>query len=268
MVNPSFGDAIAGLYEQYMVPMVFEPFADDLVSRLSASRLGNVLETAAGTGIVTRKLATLHANAPSTIIATDVSEAMVSLGREICPDRLINWRQMDAASLSFPDATFDTIVCQFGAMFFKDRVQAYREARRVLRPGGRFVFNVWERIDANEFVHTVSKAVGELFPENPPDFFRRVPHGYFHTSEIAADLAMAGFDAPAFEMVSKVSIASSAAIPAHAYIEGTPIRGEIEQRDASLIESAVHRAERALRDRFGQGPIEGGMQAIVVTVSH
>ncbi|HEX4338838.1 MAG TPA: class I SAM-dependent methyltransferase [Polyangiaceae bacterium] len=265
--GPSFGDAVAAFYEQYMVPMVFAPYAADLVARVSSRPMGDVLETTAGTGVVTRKLAAVRANAARAIVATDLSQAMLDRGKSLCPDSIVEWRQADAMSLPFPDASFDLVVSQFGAMFFRDRPQAYREARRVLRPGGRFVFSVWDRVEANDFAHTASEAVAQLFPGNPPTFVARVPHGYFDTALIAADIAKAGFEAPpSIEPVSKTSRAESATIAAQAFVRGTPLRSEIEERDAAMLETAVTTAERALTARFGNGPVEGRMRAFVIEV--
>ena len=268
MNRNSFGDAVAASYEQHMVPMVFEPYAEDLVARLSARPMGDVLELAAGTGIVTRKLAAARVNAPTSIVATDVSQAMLDLARKICSDPRVSFRQADATSLPFADASFDVVVCQFGVMFFPDRPQAYREARRVLRPGGRLLFSVWDRIEANDFAHEVNAAMARLFPGNPPSFMARIPHGHFDTQVIADELRQAGFDEPpAIETVTKLSRATSARIPAEALVRGTPWRGEIEERDPSMLDAVVDAAESALEKRFGRGPIEGRIQAFVISVT-
>jgi SAM-dependent methyltransferase len=267
MSNPAFGNAVAASYEEYMVPMVFEPYAEDLVARVSSQLLGEVLETAAGTGVVTRKLAALRANAPRAIVATDLSQAMLDHGRTLAAGPLITWLQADAQALPFPDASFDLTLCQFGAMFFPDRARAYEEARRVLRKGGRFVFTVWDRLETSDFAHTVDTAVAGLFSDNPPTFMARIPHGYFDLEVIAKDVIDAGFDPPSFETVTKISRAPSAKHAAQALVQGTPMRGEIEARDAALLNVAVDVAERALSDRFGAGPIEGQMRAFVVTVT-
>lgn len=263
----TFGDAVAAFYEEYMVPLVFEPYAEDLVARLSAQPLGDVLETAAGTGIVTRKLAALRVNAPRSIVATDLSQSMLDQARRICPDPAVRWQQADALSLPFPDASFDHVICEFGAMFFPDRPRAYGEARRVLRPGGRFVFSVWGSVQTNDFAQIAEAAVGALFPSDPPTFISRTPHGYHDFATITADLSKAGFAGPpSFDEVVRPSRAPSAENAARAFVRGTPLRQEIEERDASKLDAAVTAAEQALRRRFGDGPIEGKMQAFVVAI--
>ena len=144
-----------------------------------ASSRGDVLETAAGTGVLTR--AHGGAAAPQTrIVATDLNQPMLdrAAARQLQIGRLIAWQQADALALPFEDRAFDVVACQFGAMFFPDKVQGYREARRVLKPGGRFFFNVWDRIEDNEFADVVTQALAAMFPDDPPRFMARTPHGY------------------------------------------------------------------------------------------
>ena len=170
-------------------------------------------------------------------------------------------------SLPFADGAFDTVVCQFGAMFFPDKAKAFAEARRVLRPGGRFVFSVWDRIAENEFADVVTGALAAVFPGDPPRFLARTPHGYHDIRAIERDLAAAGFSAPPpIVTVSARSRARSPRIPAIAYCQGTPLRNEIEARDASRLGEATNVAAEAISRRFGNGAIDGRIQAHVVAV--
>ena len=89
---------------------------------------------------------------------------MLDHAADIGTARPVEWRQADAMQLPFEDAEFDAVVCQFGAMFFPDKAKAFAEARRVLRPGGVFLFNVWDRIDENEFADMVTTALAAVFP--------------------------------------------------------------------------------------------------------
>ena len=143
-----------------------------------------VLEIAAGTGVVTRQLATTLPPGVS-IVATDLNQTMLDQAAAEGTARPVEWRQADALQLPFPDEFFDVVVCQFGVMFFPDKARAFAEARRVLRSGGQFIFNVWDRIDHNDFADTVTRALGTLFPDDPPRFLARVPHGYHDPSVIA-----------------------------------------------------------------------------------
>lgn len=263
----AFGTSVAARYEELMVPMIFEPHASGLVDRLAARRLGDVLEVAAGTGIVTRKLATRAPALSRSIVATDISQPMLDLAAVIYPDPRVTWKKADAMSLPFAAASFDTVVCQFGAMFFADRIRAYMEARRVLRPGGVYVFNVWDRIENNEFVNVAHTTVAGLFPENPPTYLTRTPHGYYDTGLIAGDLARAGFEsAPEIEGVTRASRADAAKTAARAYVQGTPLRDEILARDPEGLDNATHAVERALIGRFGAGAMSGRTQAFLLTV--
>ena len=257
---------VAEVYETCMVPMLFEPYAADLVNRLGARDAGRVLEIGAGTGVVTRALAaSLPRHNP--IVAIDLNPAMLERAAAVGTAREVEWRQADVASLPFPDGSFDTVVCQFAAMFFPHKPRAYSEVRRVLRPGGLFLFNVWDRLSENEVADTVDAAVASLFPDDPPRFMARTPHGYHDRALIERDLAQGGFDPPAkVETVAARSRCASARVAAVALCQGTPLRNEIEVRDARGLETATTAAATALAQRFGTGPIDGRMQAHVVAI--
>ena len=261
-----FGGSIPTLYERYLVPLIFEPYAADLASRLTSRSPASVLEIAAGTGVVTRNLASALPDSAS-VIATDLNQSMLDTARAIGTTRPVVWRQADAAQLPFPDETFDAVVCQFGVMFFPDKSKAFSEARRVLRRGGVFVFNVWDRISENEFADIVTTALESMFPGDPPRFLARTPHGYHDRPTIARDLANGGFAAAAeFSTMAARSRAESPEVPAIAYCQGTPLRNEIEARDASRLGEATTRAAEAIAEKFGRGPVDGKIQAHIVTV--
>jgi len=152
--------------------------------------------------------------------------------------------------LPFDDARFDVVACQFGAMFFPDKVQGYTEARRVLRPAGRFVFNVWDRIADNEFADVVTEALAGLFPADPPRFMARTPHGHHDVERIRQDLKAAGFAEVVVDAIDARSRAPSARHVAVAYCQGTPLRNEIEARDSKRLEEATDRAADAIAARF------------------
>src|SRR5262245_8797433 len=191
-----FTGSIPVLYDSYLVPLIFEPYAQDLAARLArrATPPQRVLEIAAGTGVVTRALA---AALPASveIVATDLHPAMLAQAANAGTARPVTWRPADAMALPFGDQEFDAVVCQFGVMFFPDKAKAFAEARRVLRPGGVLLFNVWDRLDTNEFPDTITKALAGLFPHDPPRFMARTPHGYHEPERVRLDLAAAGFDA-------------------------------------------------------------------------
>jgi ubiquinone/menaquinone biosynthesis C-methylase UbiE len=262
-----FADSIPKLYETYLVPLIFEPYAADLAHRLARKTLGRVLEIAAGTGVVTRQLAIVLPEHVA-IVATDLNQPMLDLASEIGTPRPVEWRQADAMQLPFDDRAFDAVVCQFGVMFFPDKAKAFSEARRVLKPGGMLVFNVWDRIEENDFARTVTAALEDFFPNDPPRFMARTPHGYFDLARIRHDLTAGGFNAlPEIDTLAARSQARSARIPAIAYCQGTPLRTEIEARDKSRLDAATDFAAQAIARRFGPGPVDGKIQAHIITVA-
>jgi ubiquinone/menaquinone biosynthesis C-methylase UbiE len=264
--DTAFTGSVAQFYERYMVPLIFEPYAVDLAQRVARAAPRRVLELAAGTGVVTRQLAVML-DASTDLVATDLNPAMIDEAARIGTARPVEWRQADAMQIPFDDASFDAVVCQFGVMFFPDRSHAYAQARRVLRPGGLFAFNAWGPIAANEFADAVTDALATVFPQDPPRFMARTPHGYHDAARIAQDLAAAGFTStPNIESVAFTSRAASPGIAALAYCEGTPLRGEIQARDANALQRATAAAEAELARRFGDGPVEGRIEALVVTV--
>jgi SAM-dependent methyltransferase len=261
-----FAGSVPELYQKYLVPLIFEPYAHDLARRLASRDLTRVLEIAAGTGVVTRELASVLPERVA-IVATDLNQPMLDIAAREGTSRPVEWRQADALALPFEDASFDAVVCQFGVMFFPDKPKAFAEARRVLRPGGVFIFNVWDRIEENEFADTVTEALGSLFPEDPPLFMVRTPHGHHDRSTIERDVELGGFVKPRIDTVPARSHAESPRIPAIAFCQGTPLRGEVEARDPARLEEATDVAEEAIARRFGRGAVEGKIQAHVVTVT-
>lgn len=268
MAQPDSDSVFAGLlpelYDTYLVPLIFEPYATDLSARLSANPPASLLEVAAGTGVVTRALAAALPTG-TRIVATDRNQPMLNRAAAVGTAQPVEWRQADALDLPFDDASFDAVICQFGVMFFSDRVKAFAEARRVLRPGGRLLFNTWDRIELNEFADVVTQALAPLFPDDPPRFLARTPHGYHDTGEIFRDVVAGGFPAPLIETVAARSRAASARVPAIAYCQGTPLWNEIEARDASRLSQATEAAAASVAARFGHGAIDGRIQAHVVT---
>lgn len=265
-IDRLFAGSIPQLYDQYMVPLIFEPYAADLASRVAQRRPASVLEIAAGTGVVTRRLASSLPTTTS-IIATDLNQAMLDHAASLGTSRPVEWRQADATQLPFVDESFDVVVCQFGVMFFPDKPKAYSEARRVLKPGGAFLFNVWSAIERNEFASVVTDALAKMFPADPPKFMARTPHGYGDWGAISAHVAAGGFtSAPQFVTLDARSRAPNAMTAAIAYCQGTPLRSEIEARGPGRLAEATDVAAAALREQFGNGEVEGNIQAHIIVV--
>jgi len=268
--DKTFAGSIPKFYEEYLVPLIFEPYAGDLASRLasrqSTRKLSRVLEIAAGTGVVTRHLAS-KLPADVSIVATDLNQPMLDTAADMGTSRPVEWRPADAMQLPFEGGEFDAVVCQFGVMFFPDKAKAFSEARRVLRPGGVLLFNVWDRIEENEFADAVTTALESLFPDDPPRFLARTPHGYHDVAAVTRDLRGGGFASPPqLATVAARSKAASPRIPALAYCQGTPLRSEIEARDKTRLDEATDVAAAAVARRFGSGAVDSKIQAHVVAI--
>ncbi len=259
--DAAFSGAIPALYERFLVPMLFAPYAEDIAARVAALGARRILETAAGTGVVTAAL--LDAIPDAEIVATDLNQAMLDVAAARIGSARVSFRAADAQALPFDDGGFDAVVCQFGVMFFPDRVVAHREALRVLKPGGRLLFNVWGRIEDNPLSEAVTEAVAALFPENPAAFLRRVPFGYHDIERIEEDLHAAGFEEIEVETVEKRSRIGSAREAATGLCHGTPLRAEIEARGD--LGDVTDSAAAALARFEGPDGVDAPMSAHVVS---
>jgi SAM-dependent methyltransferase len=260
-----FDGSIPQLYEQFMVPLIFQPYAEDLAQRVVPHAPASVLEIAAGTGVLTRELAR-RLPASSAIVATDLNQPMLDEAAARGTSRAVEWRAADAMQLPFQNASFDAVLCQFGAMFFPDKGKAFAEARRVLRPGGVLLFNVWDAIEHNEFTDVVTDALAGVFPHDPPRFMARTPHGYHDPDLIREHLAQGGFTRGVqLEVVTRRSRAESPRHVAIAICQGSPLRSEIEARGGATLAEATQAAATAIAQRFGSGAVDGKIQALVVS---
>src|SRR5215468_5133074 len=162
--DKQFAGSIPETYDRFLVPLIFESYARDLAERLARVEPRQVLETAAGTGVLTRAMASrLPANAR--IVATDLNQAMLDHAQtRLSRKERLEWKQADALALPFADQSFDAVACQFGAMFFPDKLQGFKEAFRVLRPGGHYFLSVWDKISENEFSDVITDELATLFP--------------------------------------------------------------------------------------------------------
>jgi len=258
----AFSGSVPEFYDRYLVPWLFAPYAADLVARLPQRDGLAVLEIACGTGIVTRHLReALPASA--TLVATDLNQAMVDYGRGAVPDPAIVWQQADAQALPFEDGSFDVVVCQFGFMFLPDKVQGFREARRMLRPGGVLLGNVWNSRDENPWARSVHATVAELFPDDPPGFLD-TPYGYFDPERIRADLADAGWDEVRLESVELESLAESATAVATGIAKGSPLTFELAERGANS-DTVVGELAQRLAGVGGEQPFTAELSATVIT---
>jgi ubiquinone/menaquinone biosynthesis C-methylase UbiE len=263
-IDKVFAGSIPEIYDTYLVPLIFESFAADLAGRAAALKPGSVLETAAGSGVVTRAL-TPKLAADARYVVTDLNQPMLDRAvKRQTPDTRIEWKQADALKLPLPDKSFDVVCCQFGVMFFPDRVRGYAEARRVLKPGGQFLFNAWDRIEDNEFAHVVTEAAAIVFPDDPPRFLARTPHGYHDINLIRDELNEAGFSQIEITTIKQTSSAPSPRHPAIGYCQGTPLRSEIEARNAASLNLVTDRATEAIAKRYGNAAVSAKIQGHVI----
>ncbi|MBC7772668.1 MAG: methyltransferase domain-containing protein [Pyrinomonadaceae bacterium] len=263
----AFVGSIPQTYHRYLGPLLFEEYAQDIVKRLRLRPDERVLELAAGTGIVTRLLA--RALPPgATLTATDLKEPMLAVARTVVPtDSRVSFKETDACALPFENASFDAIACQFGLMFFPDKLLAMREARRVLVPGGRYVFNVWDALEHNPIPRIIHETVAGMFPANPPSFLKAAPYGYFDPTEIERVVRAAGFTKVAAHTIEFPSIAPTAQDAARAFIEGTPLLAALQERGIKDPTPIREAAEQALRKHLGDTPCKATMQALVFEVA-
>lgn len=243
VADSAFTGSIPALYDRLLGPLLFEPFADEVGRRAASFNPERILETAAGTGIVTAAL--VEAVAEAEIIATDLNPAMLDVAAQRIHSDRVRFRPADAQDLPFGDGEFDLVVCQFGVMFFPDRVKGNAEAWRVLRDGGRYLAIVWDRLERNPVSHAISDAVAAEFPSNPPEFLARTPFGYADQDRIEDDMLGAGFSEVHIEVVS-ASSPLSAEDAATGMCQGSPLRAEIEEHGPDALNQATRAATRAL----------------------
>jgi ubiquinone/menaquinone biosynthesis C-methylase UbiE len=258
-----FSGSIPVNYDRYLGPMFFQPYAEDLAERLQVRPDGSVLEVACGTGILTR---VLRNKLPPTVklMATDLNEPMLQNAmRKFRIEEPVQWQEVDATNLPFADATYDAVICQFGLMFVPDKRAAVRETYRVLKPGGSFVFNVWDAMEHNELAKMAHEIIGSFFDRDPPRFYE-VPFGYHDRSEIEKLIRQEGFRAIQLSVLPKESKIRQAEEAAQGLIEGNPVVLEIVDRDPSLVQKIIDVLTGAIKSRFGNSSARALMRAIIV----
>ena len=262
-VSVAFSGNIPANYESFLGPMFFEPFAGDMAGRLRAFRPRSILETACGTGRVTRKLPEIIPM-EGTILATDINPAMVAHAQTVSgPDSRIRWEVADAVSLPYGDAMFDCVISQFGVMFYSDRPQASAEAMRVLKPGGVFLFNAWDKLEHNPAARMTDHTLTRFFPTDTPAFYK-VPFSYWDEEQIRQDLTMAGFGNIRMEVVSLTGYAGTPEMAAKGLLEGTPVHTAIVERNETLLEPMRRALAEELAEMFGHTDLSVPVQARVV----
>lgn len=260
-----FTGSVPEKYETLMVPLIFRPYAEEIARRARAFQPQRVLETAAGTGAVTRAL---HEALPDAeIIATDLNQPMLDVNAARIGSGGVQFIKADAQELPFGDATFDLVLCQFGSMFFPDKVRGHSEARRVLKDGGHYLLAIWDKIDRNPLTAVTQQVLIDAFPDDPPLFMREGPFGYSDPRRIESDLHDAGLDTVAIETVEMRSRSPSAHDAATALCYGTPMGTELDDREPGSLERVFPLVEQALGQFEGPDGIDAPMSAHIITAT-
>lgn len=261
-VNTAFSGSIPQHYDSGLGPMFFEPFATLLGERIAVNAPASVLELACGTGRLTRHLAA-RLRPDANIMATDVNPAMLQFAQRAITDPRVAWSVVDAVELPYPDATFDLVVAQFGVMFYSDRMKAYREALRVLKPGGRLLFTCWDQLEANPAARITQRVVERFFPVDTPAFYT-VPFAYHDRELIREEVLTAGFTRVALDLVAPTGHAATAAAAAQGLLEGSPIHTAIMDRDPHALPAMRQLLAADLAAEFGQKNLRVPLSAWVV----
>jgi SAM-dependent methyltransferase len=260
-----FAGSVPASYERLMVPLIFQPYADELARRAHRLQAKRILETAAGTGVVTRAL---HEALPlAEIVATDLNQPMLDIAEERIRSDRVHFLQADAQDLPFGDESFDLVVCQFGSMFFPDKTRGHSEARRVLRNGDHYLLAIWDDIGRNALSAATQGVLIDMFADNPPLFLCEGPFGYSDPARIERDLRDAGFHTIEIDTIELRSRSASARDAAAALCYGTPMSIELEDREPGSLDRAFEQVEQSLRTFEGPSGLDAPMSAHIVTAT-
>lgn len=264
--DASFIGNIPEHYDRGLGPVIFVDYAADIARRAAACSPARVLETAAGTGIVTRGLRDLLP-AGASLTATDLNPPMLELARKkFQPGENVDFRPADATDLPFPDAGFDAAVCQFGLMFFPEKDKAYRETHRVLAPGGHYLFNIWDAHRYNPFGRIAHEVTASFFPSDPPQFYK-VPFSYNQIDPIKESLLDAGFTDIEIAVLKREKEIPDIALFAQGIVYGNPLIDQIRARGGVDPERVVDAVAQALRAEFGTDPGRMTLQAVIFSAT-
>jgi ubiquinone/menaquinone biosynthesis C-methylase UbiE len=261
--SSAFTGSIPKDYDAGLGPIIFAHYAIAMAQHAVSGATSHVLETACGTGIVTRALrdalpATTH------LTATDLNGEMMDVARaKVKAGEAVDFQVADGTALPFADASFDTMICQFGMMFYPDKDRGFREAYRVLMPGGRYLFSVWDSHGYNPFGRITHGTIASFFSEDPPQFYA-VPFSYSDLNQIKEALLAAGFDSIKASVLRRLQPVQDFGAFARGAVFGNPVLHQITQRGGASPETIRRAVADALRKDLGQEPTAMPLQMILV----
>jgi ubiquinone/menaquinone biosynthesis C-methylase UbiE len=259
--NANFVGGIPHFYDRGLGPVIFEDYAAQMARRVAGPPASRVLETAAGTGIVTQALRRSLPIA-TRIIATDLNAPMLDIARlKLCSDPGVEFQTADAQQLPFGDSVFDAVVCQFGIMFFPDRPRSFRDAFRVLEPGGRYHFSVWDSHRFNSFAHIVDALVKSTFSVDPPAFYT-VPFSCAAIDPIKEMVLEAGFENLEITVATIRKTVLDLEMFSRGLIFGNPLFDQIVSRGGPTPEAMQSQVHSLLSEKFGSNPAVVPLQSI------
>jgi ubiquinone/menaquinone biosynthesis C-methylase UbiE len=261
----AFAGSVPANYDKYLGPALFEPYAVDLVKRLGTNPWP-LLEIACGTGRVTRHLASLLPEG-ETMVATDLNPDMIAIAKKVISKENIKWQIADAHEMQFDDESFNTVVCQFGIMFFSDKPKALKQVYRILKNEGKFLFNTWDSLDNNDAVALLVSVLHEIMGDNSPDFLEKGPHSFFNKEEIRSLLENAGFKSVSIETVQKPCNFERAENIVTGFVEGSPLASYLDHVDASLKNRLKENFYKKYIEKYGTENVSIPMQALIVEAS-
>lgn len=259
--NIAFSGTIPETYDKYLGPLLFEPYAKDIIERIQKKKFFSVLELACGTGRVTQYLHKILP-AEARIVATDLNPDMLKVAQNKITAKKIEWKQVDMQNIPFDDSAFDLVICQFGVMFVPEKEKAYSEVYRVLKKEGTFLFNTWNRLEVNKLTSSADEIINDFFKDNPVMFYK-IPFSYYNTDEIGKHLDNAGFKSVQLTLLETEGLSDSVSDATNGLVEGNPVLTAINEQDPKLLPVIKEKLSKALAEKFGDNPMRCRLHAIV-----
>jgi ubiquinone/menaquinone biosynthesis C-methylase UbiE len=249
----------AAIYEEYLVPAIFEPWARDLLDQ-AAPRLGErVLDVACGTGIVAR-LAADRVGTSGKVLGVDINPGMIAVARRIAGAAGAEWKEGNATALPLPDGSFDLVICQQGLQFFPDRLTALREMHRVLTPTGRIALASWRSIQHSPGFLALAEALAKWAS---PDV-AAIAYGPFalcEEDELGSLLAAAGFRDPSSSRAVKMLHFPSCEEFVRRYGTGSPLAGHFASMAPSIRGELIREVAEKLAAHVSTAGLEFPIEA-------